>query len=502
MRKKYKFRIITFILVSFSLLLSSWYVIHSDIYFFTDIARDFLLFQEIDVKKIILIGPRSSAGGLFHGPLWLYVNYPAYVLGHGSPVVVGWYWIILIAGFLCVSFYVAKKLFNESTALIYVLLLAVYFVSNSRGLFNPFGGLFVMPLLFYFYIKYLETFKVRYLLLHIIFLGCLIQFQMAVGIPFAILSFLYSFYFMVKKNKALHITAYALLILLLSNYIIFDLRHNFLLLKGILHYASPATINPEVSMLSVLQNRLGYFTDLSLVSYVPLVVTLAISIFFFIFLAQQIKDNKYKRIYFLAAYFYLGYILLTITSKNLLLYQQFIPIYPILYLDFSSFITSRYQKVFFFFFLLVYIINSSSAINFIKNADSFIGKNPESWKFLSGLTQKIYESKDKKFGLFVYSPDTFGYQPKYAVSYMSKIYPGRSSYLEKKQITYLIAAPPPPDNPYMKDKWWVENILHINKEPQSVTSFPNGYKIERYTLNEKEIKIPYEYNVDVGLFFR
>src|SRR5688572_10815215 len=87
-----------FLLVLFfillNILLSSWYVLHNDLVFNSDIARDFLLFEEISQKKIVLIGPRASGiPGLFHGPLWLYVNYPAYIIGQGNPVVVGWWWV-------------------------------------------------------------------------------------------------------------------------------------------------------------------------------------------------------------------------------------------------------------------------------------------------------------------------------------------------------------------------------------------------------------------------
>lgn len=91
-----------------NLFLAAWYVLHDDIILSADIARDFSLFKEIDAKKIILIGPRSSVSSLFHGPLWLYLNYPAYLLGKGDPVVVGYYWVFLTIIFLIASFIIAK----------------------------------------------------------------------------------------------------------------------------------------------------------------------------------------------------------------------------------------------------------------------------------------------------------------------------------------------------------------------------------------------------------
>src|SRR3989344_6237178 len=106
----------------FNIYLSSSLVGKGEVSFFNDVARDFLLFQEMDHKKIVLIGPRSSTNGLFHGPLWTYINYPAYILGNGDPVVIAWFWIFLECIFLLTSFYMVRKLFNTLSAFIFIVL--------------------------------------------------------------------------------------------------------------------------------------------------------------------------------------------------------------------------------------------------------------------------------------------------------------------------------------------------------------------------------------------
>ena len=98
-----------FILVLSSLVMATWYVLHGDILFSTDIARDFSLLDEARQKGIVLIGPRASGVGLFHGPLWLYLNFPAFIIGNGNPIIVGWFWILLIPPFLYMSFHIAKR---------------------------------------------------------------------------------------------------------------------------------------------------------------------------------------------------------------------------------------------------------------------------------------------------------------------------------------------------------------------------------------------------------
>src|SRR3989344_1542324 len=105
--------LILLLITLFNIYLSSSLVRHGEVNFFNDVARDFLLLQEVDYKKIVLIGPRSSTNNLFHGPLWTYINYPAYLLGDGNPVIVAWFWIVLGCMFLLSGFYMTRKLFGN-----------------------------------------------------------------------------------------------------------------------------------------------------------------------------------------------------------------------------------------------------------------------------------------------------------------------------------------------------------------------------------------------------
>ena len=74
--------------------------------------------------------------------------------------------------------------------------------------------------------------------------------------------------------------------------------------------------------------------------------------------------------------------------------------------------------------------------------------------------------------------------------------------LKKKPVTYLVIAPPPANNPLMKDEWWKKNQLHLWKRPTNVTAFPNGYRIERYELTTQEIATPFDPGINPGLHFR
>src|SRR6266567_938188 len=129
----YLFGFVCFLIVLYSLFLSSAAVRNGDIGFNTDLARDFLLLQNIqDTHKLTLLGPRSGGiPGVFHGPLWAYINLPAYLIGHGDPVAVGWFWIGLIAVLIGITYFVGKKLVNNTVGLVAAVLVAVTSVATA-----------------------------------------------------------------------------------------------------------------------------------------------------------------------------------------------------------------------------------------------------------------------------------------------------------------------------------------------------------------------------------
>ena len=491
------------LLVLANLFLASWYVLHNDIVFSADIARDFFLFREIEEKKIILIGPRSSVSGLFHGPLWLYLNYPAYLIGKGNPVIVGWYWIFLTFLFLITSFKIAERLFDRVTAYLYTLFLSNYAVFHTKGLFNPHGAFFLLPVFYFLLIRYIKTNKIYYLLSHLLVGGLLIQFQLAIGIPYVILSCLLIIYHALKNKNKAHLLALLLIPICLANFIVFDLRHDFVLIKGVRFFLLAHEREQQISYLAMAKDNIRLIlTGAEILRTNPfntkLDLRLLITIIFAIFIWLQVKNNIHKKKYWIFLYLYLGYFLLSFFNKGFILYFYLHPQFSLVFLLFASLATSNYKKIFIPLFLAIFALNFYTAINDTRSAKNFIGKHVESWKFLYNLSKEVYQQPEKTFGYFVYSPDAFGYQPKYAMTYMSSISDKQAFSFEKKPITYIIAAP----HPFMKDKWWRENQINIIGEPESTILFENGYKIEKYQLNEEQIKIPFDPSINPEIHFR
>lgn len=492
------FILLFFIAVGINLFFASWTVMHGDIEFSSEIARDFFLLQEIDQKKIVFIGP-SSTTGLFHGPLWSYINYPAYFIGGGDPVIVGWNWILLVLAFLISGFFMAKKLFNTQTAYLFVLMTSVYFAFHAKGFYNPHGAMLLIPSFFFFFIRYIQTLKVKYLVVHILIAGAIIQLQMAIGIPFFILSFLYGSVVALKSKKQIHVVVYLLIFATLANFIIFDLRHEFLLSKLTVKFLTSAgRDNPNV--LSMIEQRVKLMTGgVEILRRDPGYRNYITFFIFVFFLFLQIKHNKYKKIYFSFLYFYVGYLILSMGNAGGLLYFYLFPLFPFVFLIFSSFVTSRYRFIFLVVFFVIYALNSLYIFYDISFASKYdIGKGKDSWLLIKNIAFKTFSGKENEFGYFVYSPDIVGYRSKYAMRYAEEQHIKKAGYFKKMPVTYLILEP----DQYKRDEWWKKYMFNLEKKPETVIQFGSGYSLEKYLLTEKEIQIPITSGIDPGIHFR
>ncbi len=483
---------------------ATYYVRHGDLNFFTDVARDFLLFQEVDAKKIILIGPRSSTAGIFHGPLWIYLTYPAYLIGQGNPLVVGWYWVFLTIVFLISGFLVARKLFGNLVALVYAFLLSGNMAFHTRSLFNPYGALFLIPVFFYTMVMYWQNGKWWQLALHL-FLGALIiQFQMAVGIPFVLLSTVLIAYKIFTTRKYAHFLCFLVLFGALGNFFIFELRHGFNMTRAILNYTRPDVGGEIFNYSSQINNRIERFFDLQLFTNVPGSLVGFVFAFTGLLTFWFWKEKpKFRLVIFLLIFYQIGYIFLTFVNKGVVLEHQYLPTLALTDLLFAILALSKHRKLYFFLLVLVIIFNYQALLGFTDNADrKFFGRDQNSWIALHSMGEAIAADAPKEFGYFVYSPDAFAYQPRYAMIYTFKEFGKEAHEYVKMPVTYVVAAPPPPDRPYIGYQWWRTDRLNIKATPSATFKFPNGFLAEKYYLTAAEQKVSFEPTIDVGIHFR
>jgi hypothetical protein len=364
--------------------------------------------------------------------------------------------------------------------------------------------MFVMPLFFYFFVRYLQEGKAGYLLGNIIALYAIIQFQMADGIPFAILSFVACIVKIFQTRRFVHLLLFSLFAIFLGNFIIFDFRHEHLLFAKVMDFLSPMQKGHQFNYITLISNRV------SLLFSSPEILRrniggIANTILFLVVLLSMlasVKKEKYSVVYLSFVYLYGGFFALSFLNKGQILYFYLFPIFPLVFLMFASLIDT-YKKIFIVLFTFVVLANSMSVFADIKDSQSIIGRDLYSWKFLSDAASIIYSEKDASFGYFVYSPDVIAYEGRYAMLYQAKLHPEKiAKEFTKEPVTYLFVAPPPRNNPYMHDDWWRLNQLNITPPAQTLKIFPNGYKIQKILLSEDDLKIPFDPNINTGITFR
>lgn len=519
--KLFKLKYLLLLLILFNILLASRWIIDGNLFFHTDIARDFLLMEDIvDNKHLALIGPRSGAiPGLFHGPLWLYLNLPAYLVGGGNPVYVGWFWVVLYIVSLFTIYYVGKKMFGETEGILSALLLSSVTILNVRSLFNPYGALLLSPLFFYFFTDYIRHLQLKTLIISLLILGFIIQFQMAFGVPILFFTVVYLIYYLLKKKRPFHLSALLVLLIPLSSFLLFDLRNHFLQLRSVINYLWGPQTHGKLSLdflqLAVIRIKeivtdgLGSITQ----NNISITILLLLTLVFVIFQRLQRKNEKSNDVYFLFVYFYLGFWMLTVFFKGPVWNYYYLPFIPLLILIFVSFKKHINSLVFLSIFLLIYAINLQVAIKDISSYISDPNKQDVStWKFNKLVAEKVFTGNEKSFGYFIFTPDLYGYSPRYALDWYQKINGLKKvkPYI-KESIIYLAIAPPPqygrdPNSIwYQKNtnsKLWKTNDIKITKDPVSVTSFKNGFMIEKYNLTAEEIKIEPNPYLIKDIFFR
>lgn len=509
------------LLISFNILLASRWIMDGNLFFHTDIARDFLLMEDIvDNRHLTLIGPRSGAiPGLFHGPLWLYFNIPAFLIGNGDPIYVGWFWVLLYIFSLFITYYAGKKLFGEEEGLLSALLLSSATILQIRSLFNPYGALLLSPLYLYLFVSYLKTKSLKTLIIVLFLLGLIIQFQMAFGVPILFLTMIYLLYFFYKNKKLSHLISFFVLLIPLSSFYVFDLRNKFLQVKSVVSYfvgtQTHGKLESNLFQLVGMRIKESIFDGLGTITQNSFYLTLLLLVVFIfgIYLIYKKNNSKILTVYTTGIFFYLGFWFFTIFFKGPIWNYYYLPFIPLLILIFVSF--RKYINSFLFFSIvfLIYAVNMYAAIQDLKTYNSDPrGQDVSTWKFNKLVSETIFAGSEESFGYFIFTPDLYGYSPRYAIDlYQKRFKDKKVKPYEKSAITYLVIAPPPYYGKDPNSIWYQKNTnsttwkisdIRIISDPASSVIFNNGFIIEKYNLSDEEIKMGSNPYLIKDIFFR
>jgi hypothetical protein len=496
--------------IVYGVYLFSLHLLSGDLLFHTDIARDFLLIQDIVVNhKLTLIGPRAGGiPGVFFGPLWLYLNIPAFFIGHGNPIVIGIFWLILMVVSLLITFYVTKKIFGTGVGIFATAIFIYTMLFLAPGFTQSFAPILFSPLLIYTIYLFIEKKSIRYLCWAAFLSGLLIQFQPAFGSLMLFITFVISLVILLIRKQIRYQLVWFVALIPLSTYIVFELRHNFLetiaLYNFIFHHNSSDFT--QITYPEVAHNRLdGFLDSLNLISInTPLVNTIFVLINAVVLGLWYIAKKSAQRTFVLLIYLYFfGFWALTFLFKGTVWNYYYWGLYPILSIALATLALRIDKKLFLalFFVLMIFMIkNGYQTVMVWQN--QILGKDTSSWIVNLEVADYIFHDANQNFGYYVYSPDDFGYSKKYAMSYvnMSGDFSEKGSLCTKNTLTYLIYEPTPPGS-HTDPVFWKNASVSIKTKPVS-TKYIQSVKIEKYELSPTQVKNSSDPTMICGLQWR
>ena len=184
-------------------------------------------------RIITFIGPQISANYegrfIFQGPIIYYMYLFFLLLGKWDPIPSSYYFMVFCAIMIIPLFYGTKKLINEKSAWIMIIVYSFlpYYINYTRFLWNSTFLLSLLPLLIFFMGLYKEKKNQKLGLFFLIsfWLGLLLQFHYQFIL---IVGGIFVYYFFVKKIKPVNIVIFfGGIIFGFFPLIIFELRHQF-----------------------------------------------------------------------------------------------------------------------------------------------------------------------------------------------------------------------------------------------------------------------------------
>jgi 4-amino-4-deoxy-L-arabinose transferase-like glycosyltransferase len=241
MKKKHLILLVIILIISAFLRL---YRISDYMTFLGDEGRDVLVVKGILEGDFTFLGPRSSAGDFYTGPIYYYMMAPFLWLFRLDPVGPSIMIALLGVATVYLIYHVGRKIFSTSVGLIAAALYTVspLVLTYSRSSWNPNPMPFFTLLLLYLLYLAVQNKSWKYFLGVGILYGIALQLhyiELFVGVVIFFFV-LFSFFYLKRKNIVFLIKQYLLIlagfIIGFSPFLAFELRHNFPNIKTILGF--------------------------------------------------------------------------------------------------------------------------------------------------------------------------------------------------------------------------------------------------------------------------
>lgn len=328
------------------------------------------LFEE---KKLVLIGQNllDLKAGIFRAPFFIYIFALPLKIFNFNPLVLEVIFAFIGLGVILLIYLSAKKLFNPSTAKISAFLYAtsLSMVAIDKAVWTVTPMIIISVIILFLLIKVFKEPNKQSFYLFII--GCFVGLGFSFHFQILIILVALTLLFLKTLNLQRIIVFFCGVILLLSPLIIFNIRHNLIMVQGIKNtlFASQATtMLPNITILSKLNNSLLSFSDLltTILNLPPLRLSLPANVFIFIpiFLFPPYfiyKQSRLKIQKIIISYFYLlillaplGLLVVNQQSYSTVFYLYFL--IPILFICWSKFLLIVLKKYFPIGYIILFII--------------------------------------------------------------------------------------------------------------------------------------------------
>lgn len=457
----------------------------------------------LGVKKIVvehklaLIGAPAAGGavGFFQGPGWYYLLAIPFVLFAGNPY--GGMVLIFLIGMatIAAAIFFLRKMFDERTALIGGLLLAISpaMIPQSRFIWPPFPIPLLSVFLLFFLYKVLEK-KDQFLPWLAFTLGLMTHLETATAATLLGNLLIIFPFLVIKKMVSLRmiILSFGAIILTQLPLIIFDLRHNLLNLRGIIRLIlTPGTTEPSFG--EKLANRWGVFKENLLTTFPSADFWWPLLIFIImggvvLYLKNKHHSSAQKAF---VAYLAISPVLLFLVflKMGFLMWNWWILELHVYYCFLLAIILSfLWSKNFLklviggLLFFLVFSFAKQTVFYYRNDFNDFGGVHKIKGK-IQALDDIYRDASGKPFNLLIFSPPIYTYAYDYLLWWYGK---GKYGYEpeRKKEGTFYLLIEPDPHQPWTY-KGWLETVIKTGKIVKT-QELPSGFIIQKRFLGENE----------------
>ncbi len=282
-----------------------FYKIPYGLFFGPEQGRDLLVVSNmLNHGKLTLIGPKTDIPGVFHGPIYYYILTLPFFLFQGNPVGIIFSLIIIQSLSLLLFFQVGKKLSSVYLGISASMLYAISprSIDYARWLSNASLVPFFSLLTLFFLLKVIEK-KNHYFYALALSAAILVHLELLNLVFLIFIIPLLIIHTKIKLSIKHALFSSILFVMCLSTFVVFDIRHQFIMSKNI--FASVQSGGFKTSLSDSMRETTERFTEEVTKYVVPNVPMLASYIFLtgvFLIVARGEK----KKVLFSPLFFWVG----------------------------------------------------------------------------------------------------------------------------------------------------------------------------------------------------